>query len=852
MASLNTSTNGPAITSSHQRILSSPPPTSNSPTHAMWALFSVSAPLQNAFAASSTSESVLKVSGTDSGDLAELIEDFNDGRIQFAFVKVKDPNTGLPKNVLIGWCGEGVPERTKGYFTQHLRAVERVLGGYHVQITARSDRDLTADGIVQKVADASGSRYSGDTNSKGAAGPPPPIASKPTMPTKSFGGAQGFQPTAGRARGGDQAVDSDGWGRDAPQVSRSQLEKVQSAYQPTKVDMAALQSQPQTSRYQPPPSNGSSGGDAGVVKGGYQPIGKVDINALRQQAQTKNDDRPTVVKGAYEPIGKVDIADIRRRAQGAPPPSQPSPNAEESPQPKSLADRSGAFQQQPQSTGRLTSLPRPQVSNRFGNSTSSFSGTKAPTPGQAAPAPAAPVGAASRTFADQGGKTPAQQWEEKRRARGLSGAADTIQPSHSGAPAPTSPIASQPSGGWQSQYGGKKWGVQMPSRTGGSLGAQKTGEEDEGEQQQPVGSIADRYKEVQDAPTPPKLDQASKPNAGAARGMPMPGLPQRPQQPVEEDDEEEEVPAQQRQVLSPPPARPQPADEPEEEEDDEAYAPQGSPPRIAMPVARGASPVELEKAESLPPRPLPTASLEKAISHTQDADPEDDDPDGHDAARGAAQAAAASTFGQNAPQDTRGSGSEGGKTAIAQFDYEKAEENELELREGERVSGIEMVDEDWWMGVNEKGERGLFPANYVELVGGGGGEAEQAREETPPPPAQAPRPAAAPAAAAPVSGKTATAQYEYEAAEDNELSFPDGATVTGVVSYSPLLVCTVDGVYADDVCRSSRTKIGGLGIMAGRAGCSLLIMWSWSSRRWAGPKSRKVCRRQASWERKSG
>ena len=33
----------------------------------------------------------------------DLIEDFSDGRIQFSFVKVKDPNSGLPKNVLIAW-----------------------------------------------------------------------------------------------------------------------------------------------------------------------------------------------------------------------------------------------------------------------------------------------------------------------------------------------------------------------------------------------------------------------------------------------------------------------------------------------------------------------------------------------------------------------------------------------------------------------------------------------------------------------------------------------------------------------------------------------------------------------------
>jgi hypothetical protein len=35
--------------------------------------------------------------------LVDLADEFSDGRIQFAFVKVKDPNTSLPKNVLIAW-----------------------------------------------------------------------------------------------------------------------------------------------------------------------------------------------------------------------------------------------------------------------------------------------------------------------------------------------------------------------------------------------------------------------------------------------------------------------------------------------------------------------------------------------------------------------------------------------------------------------------------------------------------------------------------------------------------------------------------------------------------------------------
>ena len=65
------------------------------------------------------------------GELIDLIDEFSDGRVQFAFVKVKDPNTSLPKYVLIGWCGEGVPERTEGYFTSHLAAVSKTL---HVSV----------------------------------------------------------------------------------------------------------------------------------------------------------------------------------------------------------------------------------------------------------------------------------------------------------------------------------------------------------------------------------------------------------------------------------------------------------------------------------------------------------------------------------------------------------------------------------------------------------------------------------------------------------------------------------------------------------------------------------------------
>ncbi|MBE7181271.1 MAG: hypothetical protein INR71_08695, partial [Terriglobus roseus] len=602
-------------------------------------------------------------------------------------------------------CGQGVPERTKGYFTSHVNAVSKVLHGYHVQITARSDADIQPETIVQKVADASGSKYSGGAAMSSTPAPgPPPVASKPVFqPTRVGGAAGGFNPLGSRVKlpqAQDQNVDADGWGADAPPVSRSQIEKVPSAYQPTKVNIADLTSQQQDpvrlhgmGAGNPPPSNGNPD----VVRGGYQPIGKVDIAEIRRQAQASGsarDDRPTTVKGAYEPVGKVDIAEIRRRAQGpggADEP-KPAPIAADEPQerPQSLADRSAAFQQ----SERLTTLPKPKVANRFGGQ-SSFQGTKAPTVSEygAKPlAPSAPVGTASKTFADEGGKTPAQIWAEKKARQG--GGAPS---SYTGQP-PSQPIAAQTSGGggWKSGYTGKSWATVQTTKTGQSAASNASREEEE--PQEPasaggVGSIRDRFAgaapivpaasrpvpQPTDAPEPPPMDMSSKPNAGGA----VPGLPTRPR----------DVPEEQHVNVPPPPAMvPRPAEDDEEEEEIRP----SSPIRIAQPVARSAVP-DIEPANE-PEHAVPAQSLAQAASSARDMTPEphvqEDDP-----ARGASQAAAVSTFGAGAAAADHGA--EGGPRAVVEFDYEKAEENEIELREGAFVTDVDQVDPDWWMGTNE-------------------------------------------------------------------------------------------------------------------------------------------------------
>lgn len=565
-------------------------------------------------------------------------------------------------------------------------------------------------------------------------------------------------------------MDEDGWGADAPPVVRSQLEKVAPAYQPTRVNMAELTKQKEPSRFNDVGQDNDRSDSGDIVRGGYQPVGKVDIAAIRAQSQKKQDDRPTIVKGAYEPVGKVDIAAIRARAQ------KPSDDGERqvSPAatgtatgdgPKSLADRSSAFTQ----SERLTSLPKPKIANKFGAS-AAFTGTKAPTPGvlglQSPPMTVAspPVGSASRTFADEGGKTPAQIWAEKKaRERGLSGAADT-------SPSITSPIKSQTSGGgeWKSGYTGKSWAPVATTATGHSgsdtVSQQRTGDQDQEQEEAStspaggVGALRDRFKGGAPMGAPSTVGASTGeqspplPSNRPQIGVPIPGLPTRPR--PSEDDEQEgpNIPPPRPIQRSPTPPSPER---------------EISPARIAMPVPRSKQP-EFEAPEPAPT--IPTRAIEQNIQ------PEDDEPAVHDPARAAGAAVAAASFGQQAT-DNQGS-STGGKRAITQYDYEKAEDNEIELVEGQYVTNIEMVDEDWWMGTNEKGESGLFPSNYVELV-----EEEEASapavHQSEPAPAPVPRPDAP--AAAP-SGPTAKANYDYEAAEDNELSFPEGATITGLVS----------------------------------------------------------------------
>ncbi|XP_044735243.1 drebrin-like protein B [Chrysoperla carnea] len=102
----------------------------------------------------------LKVVSTGSGGIEEMIEDLNSGKIMYAFLKVDDPKTTLPKYVLVNWQGEGANIVRKGTCANHVRDVANFFSGAHVTMNARNEEDLEPQIVIDKVAKSTGSAYS--------------------------------------------------------------------------------------------------------------------------------------------------------------------------------------------------------------------------------------------------------------------------------------------------------------------------------------------------------------------------------------------------------------------------------------------------------------------------------------------------------------------------------------------------------------------------------------------------------------------------------------------------------------------------------------------------------------------
>ncbi|KAK0135233.1 Drebrin-like protein [Merluccius polli] len=158
---VNLSKNGPALTAAYKEVVDEKSGTN-------WALFTYEG----------NSNDIRLVEKGDGG-LEELVEELNSGKVMYAFCRVEDPNSGLPKYVLINWTGEGVKDARKGLCANHVSSMSNFLKGAHVTVNARAEEDVEPEVIMEKVAKASGANYSFHKESKRFqdSGPQGPVGS---------------------------------------------------------------------------------------------------------------------------------------------------------------------------------------------------------------------------------------------------------------------------------------------------------------------------------------------------------------------------------------------------------------------------------------------------------------------------------------------------------------------------------------------------------------------------------------------------------------------------------------------------------------------------------------------------
>ncbi|XP_073674785.1 drebrin-like b isoform X5 [Garra rufa] len=158
---VNLSKNGPALTAAYKEVVDEKSETN-------WALFTYEGNTND-----------IRLAEKGDGGLEELVEELNSGKVMYAFCRVKDPNSGLPKYVLINWTGEGVKDARKGQCANHVSSMANFLKGAHVTINARAEEDVEPEAIMQKVGKASGANYSfhKETSRFRDSGPQGPVGS---------------------------------------------------------------------------------------------------------------------------------------------------------------------------------------------------------------------------------------------------------------------------------------------------------------------------------------------------------------------------------------------------------------------------------------------------------------------------------------------------------------------------------------------------------------------------------------------------------------------------------------------------------------------------------------------------
>ncbi|AGO13640.1 AaceriAGL237Cp [[Ashbya] aceris (nom. inval.)] len=212
-------------------------------------------------------------------EFEEFLGSFDESKVEFGLARVSPPGSDVEKLLLVGWCPDSAPLKTRASFTSNFATIsDRVLKAYHVQVTARDEDDLNERELLMKISNAAGARYSIQQDSRtptptkttSAPRPRPGDVPKPrpgstpvTPSTKSTPAAAPAKPAtpskpAAPTRKAEPAAKTseDGWG-DEPEVKERDLMK--EPVQPT--------------------------------KSSWKPIGKVDLQSVISEEKAKADPR---------------------------------------------------------------------------------------------------------------------------------------------------------------------------------------------------------------------------------------------------------------------------------------------------------------------------------------------------------------------------------------------------------------------------------------------------------------------------------------------------------------------------------------------------------------------------------
>lgn len=552
-------------------------------------------------------------------DFTEFLQTFDETKVQFGMARVSPPGSDVEKLILIGWCPDSAPMKTRASFAANFGAVaNNVLKGYHVQVTARDEDDLNEEDLLAKISNAAGARYSiqssdhtNISSSRTRSSPvprsnPKPVVKKPIVSTPPPVQKKPIVSTPTPVANKQPESVTDDW--DEPEVEERDFDK-----NPLKPNQST-----------------------------YKPIGKIDLQKVIAEEKAKEDPRlvhQVEKESSSKKIDpKSDIANLKEQSK-----------------------------------------------LRRDNEINNFLGTKPPLQSRIDDNDKVIKG-----FRNE--KSPAQLWAEKKAAQ-------------------------------RKEDTGNNDELEVNSNILTAKTDDQTGEleqvKDNSEAEQDGTDIQDLKSKFEKLASQTDEPQIITPKQSSRTTSQTNDLPPPPKRNI-------------KQIGTPLPGMHNEISEPEDEENDEDWDDQEdtSDKKVLTSTAPSID-VEHEPENGQAPPSLPSRNRipETEPEEEEEAEEETESKIESEEEKEEQKIEQASSPAPKLP--SRGSGAppppprrtvepeqeeKAAPWAIAEYDYEAGEDNELTFEESDKIINIEFVDDDWWLGELEKtGEKGLFPSNYVSL-----------------------------------------------------------------------------------------------------------------------------------------